>query len=168
MVRPWKIDKNVSRAFTVIRHLDLNSLPPHIHFVSSILFNQIQFSTFVHQNTRQYLTSMVLVALQLDVTCKQTSARRQNVQIVLFIRRFLLLGCQVTYVGEAASESECFCFGYAGSVEAHFKLTKRAYVPGDYITFDSEITNNAGFSIENACAKLMAVSKIIQVTKFKK
>ena len=34
MVRPWKMDKHVSRAFTVIRHLDLNILPPNIHFVS--------------------------------------------------------------------------------------------------------------------------------------
>ena len=43
MARPWKIDKNVSRAFTVIRHLDLNSLPPYIHFVSNSLFNQMQY-----------------------------------------------------------------------------------------------------------------------------
>ncbi len=65
---------------------------------------------------------------------------------------------QVPYIGEGASESECFCFGYAGSVDAQFKLTKRAFVPGDYLTFETEIRNSSGTSIENACAKLMAVS----------
>ena len=67
MVRPWKIDKNVSRAFTVIRHLDLNSLPPHIHFVSSSLFNQIQFGINMHfrsSKCRHYLTHMVLETLR--------------------------------------------------------------------------------------------------------
>ena len=108
MVRPWKIDKNVSRAFTVIRHLDLNSLPPHIHFVSSSLFNQIQFGTFVHQNTRHYLTPMVLVALQLDVTCKQTLAIRQTVHIVLFIPRFLLLDCRLPMLAKQHQNRSVF------------------------------------------------------------
>lgn len=43
MVRPWKMDKNVSRAFTVIHHLDLNTLPQNIHFVSIILLVRSRF-----------------------------------------------------------------------------------------------------------------------------
>ncbi len=44
MVRPWKLDKHVTRAFTVIQHLDLNTLAPSVHFVSAheSLFKRIQ------------------------------------------------------------------------------------------------------------------------------
>ncbi len=55
---------------------------------------------------------------------------------------------------------DCNCFGSSGIVDAHFKMAKRAFVPGENIKFDVEVKNNTGSQILHSHARLIQVSKI--------